>query len=393
MQGSFVRKRGKSWTAYFYLADAQGNRRQRSKGGFRTKVEAQTFLSTQTVAVQRGEYVESNRLTLAQYLLERWLPTVEMTVRPTTFNSYKKQLELHVIPELGGVPLQGLSASHLDLLYSKLLKSGCLREPGGLAPKTVRYIHTTLHKALKDAERKQLVMRNVADAADPPRSRTSGSAEMKTWTVEELRVFLNAISDHRIGAAYVLAATTGMRRGEVLGLRWVDIDVPNNRLGVRQTVLQVNYKIIYGTPKTARGRRSISIDPATMAALQEHRRKQTEERKIVGVGYMDNGLAFAKVDGSPIHPDYFSQVFDRTVAKLPVPRIRLHDLRHTHATLGLAAHVPAKVMSDRLGHATVAFTQDVYMHAIPGLERDAANQIAELIFGSDVKMEADARPD
>lgn len=381
MEGSFVKKRGSKWTAYSYVLDADGNRRQRTKGGFATKGEARAFLNTQVLAVQRNEFVETSRLTLAEYLLNQWLPLAEMSVRPTTFQSYNSVLKIHVIPALGGIQLQSLTASHLDQLYARLLKSGRIGREGGLAPKTVRYVHTTIHKALKDAERKQLVYRNVADSADPPKLRTHGSTEMQTWTAGQLRTFLTAIRDNRIGAAYLLAATTGMRRGEVLGLRWADVDFPRARLGVRQTVLQVNYQITFGTPKTARGRRSIALDPTTVAALQEHRRQQRNERSAVGDRHEDLGLAFTKVDGTPIHPDYFSQLFDRTVAKLAIPRIRLHDLRHTHATLGLAAGVPAKIMSERLGHATVAFTQDVYMHAIPGLEADAANQIADLIFG------------
>jgi integrase len=386
MQGSFVRKRGQTWTAYFYVLDGNGHRKQRTKGGFATKADAQTYLTSQLGSVLKGDYVEPTPLTVAQYLTERWLPTMEMSLRPTTFFNYTIMIKHHVIPELGGISLQKLTVDHLDQLYARLLKSGRFDKSGGLAPKTVRSVHTTLHKALKDAERKGLVNRNVAERADPPRLRTSGSAEMKTWNPEEVRVFLEAISSNRLGAAYFLAVTTGMRRGEVLGLRWVDIDFSTKRLAVRQTIVQVNYVITRGTPKTARGRRSISLDMATVAVLQEHRRRQKSECQAVGDRYNDEGLVFAKLDGSPVNPDYFSQLFDRTVAKLQVPRIRLHDLRHTHATLGLAAGIPAKIMSERLGHSTVAFTQDVYMHSIPGLEMDAANQIAELIFGADQRL-------
>jgi integrase len=206
---------------------------------------------------------------------------------------------------------------------------------------------------------------------------------MKTWTAEELRTFLKALADSRLEAAYTLAATTGMRRGEVLGLRWQDIDFDRKRLAVRQTVLCVNYQIIFGTPKTAKGRRSITLDVVTLAALQAHRRRQIAEKGELGSAYLDNDLVFAKLNGSPLNPDYFSQYFDRTVARLALPRIRLHDLRHTHATLGLAAGIYPKVMSERLGHATVAFTQDVYMHTIPRLEEEAADQMASLIFAEE----------
>lgn len=187
---------------------------------------------------------------------------------------------------------------------------------------------------------------------------------MKTWTAEQFRSFLDGMSQHWLYPAYLLAGTTGMRRGEVLGLRWKDIDFEARRLVVRQAVLSVSYEITFSTPKTARGRRSIALDERTLYVLAVHRQQQVEQREMIGSAWQDLDLVFTRPDGSPIHPDYFTQAFDRSVKRLKLPRIRLHDLRHTHATLGLAAGVPAKVMSDRLGHATVAFTQDIYMHAI-----------------------------
>jgi integrase len=305
-------------------------------------------------------------------------------LRPSTYDSYQRITGNHVLPTLGAVPLQQLTADHLDRLYSRLLKHGHTRENRGLSVKTVRYVHTTLHKALKDAERKQLVTRNVAQAADPPKLSRSAEREMRTWCAEELRAFLAGMQDHPLFAAYLLAATTGMRRGEVLGLRWSDVDFAARRLSVRQTVTSVNYDIVFGPPKTKRGRHSIALDAVTLAALQEHRGAQRAERRKIGADAVDLDLVFARADnGHPTHPDYFSQVFDRAVVRLGLPKIRLHDLRHTHATLGLAAGVPPKVMSDRLGHATVAFTQDVYTHAIPELEASAAERVADVIFGAE----------
>jgi integrase len=325
MSSGFARKRGSTWTAYFYVPGETGERKQRSRGGFRTKADAQRHVSQVIHTLQTGDYVERTSLTVTDYLLQRWLPLVENSLRPTTFDSYQRMLRLHIIPTIGGIKLQNLRAEHLDQLYADLLQSGRHAGPGGLAPKTVRYIHNTMHKALKDAERKGLVPRNVATLADPPKQRQSGSKEMKTWTPEELRVFLAAFAGHRLEAAYILAATTGMRRGEVLGVRWGDLDVDHQRLAVRQTVLSVNYRITFGTPKTARGRRVIALDPTTVTALLAHRQRQEAERADMAGCFDDNDLIFAKIDGSPVHPDFFSQCFDRTVAKLPIPRIRLHD--------------------------------------------------------------------
>lgn len=378
MQRGFVRKRGTTWTAYW--TDLSSDRRQRTKGGFRTKKEALAHLAEILGRLQRGEVVEASKLTFGAYLTDQWLPLAKRSVRQTTWDSYDRMLRNHVIPVIGGVPIQDLTASHLDGLYTDLLTGGRKDgQEGGLSAKTVRYLHTTLQKALRDAERKQLVYRNVAQAADPPKP-GSRSKEMRTWSAEEVGIFLTTMAEHRLSAAYLLAASTGMRRGEILGLRWRDVDFVTGRVAVRQTITSVNYEIIVGEPKTSRGRRSIAIDSTTAKALRDHRKRQQSERKAMGEGFKDQDLVFCRPDGSPIHPDYFSQTFDRTVARVGLRRIRLHDLRHTHATLGLAAGVPAKVMSDRLGHATVAFTQDVYMHAIPQLEADAADQIADLIF-------------
>lgn len=237
-----------------------------------------------------------------------------------------------------------------------------------------------LHKALHDAVRKNLVPRNAAEAADPPKLTRSSRSDMSTWTPERLRDFFTGIAHHRLAAAYLLAATTGMRRGEVLGLRWVDVDFTPRHLHVRQTIISVNYELTYGRPKTLRCERKIALDTETIRALRAHRVAQQREMDALGAGYHQDPV-FARENGDPVHPEYFSQTFDRTVKRLGLPKIRLHDVRHTHATLGLKAGVPIKVMSDRLGHATTAFTMDIYTHAIPAIEHEAAEQIADLVFG------------
>jgi integrase len=270
--------------------------------------------------------------------------------------------------------MQQLSPDRLDRFYADL-------SAAGLAPKTVRNIHVMLHKALHDAVRKNLVPRNAAEAADPPKLTRSSRSDMSTWTPEQLRDFFAGIAHHRLAAAYLLAATTGMRRGEVLGLRWADVDSTARHLHVRQTILSVNYELTYGRPKTLRGERKIALDTETIRALRAHHVAQQREMAVLGAGYRNQDLVFARENGDPVHPDYFSQTFDRTVKRLGLPKIRLHDLRHTHATLGLKAGVPIKVMSDRLGHATTAFTMDIYTHAIPAIEHEAAEQIADLVFG------------
>ena len=173
-----------------------------------------------------------------------------------------------------------------------------------------------------------------------------------------------------------------MRRGEVLGLQWIDVDLDGGSLSVLHTLVSVDYKVESSEPKTPRARRTIDLDTATAVVLREHRKSQLEQRMMMGAGYGEAGLVFARADGSVIHPQALSDRFDRLVSGSGLPRIRLHDLRHTHATMALKAGVPVKVLSERLGHASVAFTMDVYQHVLPGMQREAAELVAGLIFES-----------
>lgn len=375
--------RGGTWTAYWEESpEPDGRRRQGSKGGFRSKREALDHLAKIHAAKQAGAYVQPAKLTFGQYLTESWLPAQEQRLRESSFSDYGDRIRNYVLPALGGVALQDLNATHLDRLYADLIARGG-RRGGSLAPKTVRNVHAVVTKALSSATRKRLVTRNVALDADPPKVPGPGEREMETWTPDELRLFLEAIGTHRLAAAYVLSASTGMRRGEVLGVRWDDVDLDNGTVSIRQTVISVRYAIRLSEPKTARGRRTISLDPATVAVLRAHQALQHAERDTRPGPYDDHGLVFARLDGRPTHPDFFSQTFDRTVRRLKLKRVRLHDLRHTYATLALRAGVDAKTVSARLGHATVAFTLDVYTKAVPQLDREAADKIAGLIFGEE----------
>ena len=210
------------------------------------------------------------------------------------------------------------------------------------------------------------MIRNVADIADPPSISRSGRS-MNVWTGDQLYTFLEAIADHDLYPLYFLAASTGMRRGELAGLTWRNVDLNAARLTVNQQIVSVNYELVEDDLKTETSRRTIDIDEWTVAALPRHRRRQLEERMATGHRGNDD-YVFAKPDGSPIRPDLISQTFERTVAHQPdVPRIRLHDLRHTHATILLQENVHPKVVSERLGHSSIAFTMTVYQHVMPGM--------------------------
>jgi len=203
---------------------------------------------------------------------------------------------------------------------------------------------------------------------------------MQTWTALELGRFLQGVQSDRLYATWHVLATTGMRRGEALGIRWSDVDLDAGRLSIQQTVICLGYKVTFSEPKTKRGRRSIALDAETVAVLKAHKKAQLEERVALGLGKPDaSGLVFTQTDGSPINPSWFSDSFRSHVKALGLKEIRLHDLRHTYATMAFGAGVPAKVVSDRLGHSTVAFTLDRYSHHVPALDEEAAEKVAGLI--------------
>lgn len=376
-----VYKRGDSWTYVLDISLPGQRRRQTSKGGYRTKRDALAALNEAQGALQRGLYVEPSKLSVKTFLVDHWLPATEAGLRQSTFQGYRAAIRRYVLPRLGESRLQALTPDQLNAFYGELLVSGRNGGKGGLSPKTVHNVHVMLHKALHDAVRWNYLPRNVAEFSDPPRQTSSGKV-MRTWTPEELRSFLRFLESDPFYAAWVLSSSTGMRRGEVLGLRWQDIDFDRRRLSIRQTIISIDYRVEISEPKTARGRRSVALDTGTVTALRAHRAAQNEQKLKLGVAYQDLGLVFCRDDGTPVHPDRFTQMFDKHVKNSGLPRIRLHDLRHTHATLALAAGIHPKVVSERLGHSTVAFTMDVYSHAIPSMEAEAAETIANLVRGS-----------
>ena len=380
MRGYTVKK-GKQYYAVIYegIDPATGRERRRWIPAGSRKGDAEKLLNGLVRRANAGELAAADRITLGDYLTSRWLPTQRSQLRPSTFDSYERNLKLHVMPTIGRVPLQKLAPEDLDSLYARLLASGRRDGRGGLSVKTVRYVHLILHKALKDALRKGSVLRNVADAADPPKLSSAKRPEIRVWEAHELRQFLSLIEPHRLGAAFHVSAYTGMRRGELLGLRWMDVDVEASRLSVRQAIVSVAYDLQLSDVKTSNGRRTIDLDEGTLAVLEEWRSRRDQEHRMLGTSRRADELIFCHADTAPTHPDVFSQIFDRTVARSGLPIITLHDLRHTHATLLLKAGVPIKVVSERLGHASPSFTMTVYQHVLPGMQAEAAATFARLL--------------
>jgi integrase len=377
VRGTII-KRGTTYSVVLDLGRGPDGRRiRRWHSGYRTKRDAERARVELLARVDHGSYVEPSRLTVSMFLRDQWLPGLSGQLRPTTLEGYRRNVHRYVVPAIGGVLLQRLTPAHLNTLYASLQAGG---GKGGrpLAARTVLAVHVTLRKALGDAARWGLVVRNVAELASRPKPQRT---DMRTWSAAQLRAFLEHVQDDRLAAAWMLAASTGMRRGELLGLRWTDVDLDQARVAVQQTLVVAGGLVVKSGPKTSRGRRAIALDTRTVAALRAWRAAQAAERLAWGPSWTDSGLVFTREDGTPIHPQRLSAWFGRHVRDARLPRIRFHDLRHTHASLGLAAGVPVKIMSERLGHATSSFTADTYQHVTPALEEQAAATVARLVFG------------
>ena len=353
-----------------------GTRRQSSRQGFRTKREAEAALDEALGTLRSGTYIDGSSELLGDFL-DSWLDGERLRLKETSWSSYETAVN-RVKAHLAKVRLQALTPRDVDALYLELSKSGGM---GGrpLSPKTVRNTHVVLRKALADAERLGLIGRNPAAVARPP---IPQRVEQRTWTSDDLRVFFDFLADDRLVALYILLATTGMRRGEVLGLRWSDLDLDARELRIVQTLTTVRYAPVFSTPKTKRSRRVLYIDPQTVAILRAHRQRHRQERLAAGSAWDSTSeLVFTDELGGALHPDQITREFGAKAQEAGLTRIRLHDLRHTYATLALKVGVHPKIVSDRLGHATVAVTLDLYSHVTPALGREAADSIADVIFG------------
>jgi integrase len=282
----------------------------------------------------------------------------------------------HVEP-LNPVLLSNLTAPALNKRYGELLAGDEDRAP--LSAATVRLIHTLIRQALADAVKWNRLARNPADSADPPSASAAKSRQMQAWDRDHLRTFLEHVREDRLYAAWRVAATTGVRRGELLGLRWRDVDLESARASIVRALVDGPGEPQVSAPKTEAGRRAIALDPETVVALRAHRKAQAAEKLALGPAYEDHGLIFCREDGAPIWPRTFSRQFGRLSEDAGLPVIRLHDLRHTYATLALQAGVHPKVVQERLGHANVGVTLDTYSHAIPAMQEDAAATVAALI--------------
>lgn len=365
-----------------------GTSKEVLRRGFPTRRAAAEKLAEINAEVHRGAHVVSAKITVGQWL-DRWLSGLRLA--PSTKSSYAKNVRLHIKPQLGQIQLARLTGTRISALYRDLERTGRQDHLSGspLSARTVRYVHTILKAALREAVAQGLLATNPADKAHPPAAREARAPEIHPWIAGQLSAFLAWAEERNCAdaVAWRVLAFTGARRGEVLALRWRDLDMDAGRVSVRRSVGLVRTKgqgaeLVEGPTKSGR-ERAVDLDPQMIAALRGWRLT----RAGMDLRFArDDALMFGDIEGRHQHPERFSRRFSealgrcrRQLGENAPPAIRLHDLRHTHATILLAAGVPVKVVSERLGHATVTITLEIYAHVMPGMQADAAAKFAALI--------------
>jgi integrase len=326
---------------------------------------------------EQGTLVDASRQTVEQYL-QNWLEhSAKDHIRPRTYERYEQYVRLHIIPPLGKIKLQALSPQHIQNWKAKKLKEG-------LSSTTVRTMHVILHKALSDAVKLELVARNVTEMVSPPRK---ARQEMQVLTASQARQFMNIVIGQPDEALFILALATGMRRGELLGLKWQDIDFQESILCVRRTLNRVPTvmgegagSFVESEPKTMQSRRSIVLPGFALEALQRHKQIQAEWKHNAADAWEEHGYAFTTPLGRYIHPNTLYARFKALLKRAGLPDIRFHDLRHSAASLLLSNGVHPKVVQEILGHSQISMTMDIYSHVLPTMHQDAMEKLHQVFL-------------
>jgi integrase len=354
------------------------------KGGFKTKAEAAESMARSMTDAQSGLYAEpgKGRVTVEAWLTE-WLRTAAGRRQPNTMALYEHAVRAWIIPKIGGLELRQVTPRVLQQLYNELaLKGGRGGKP--LSASSVRQVHVILHQALGRAARWR-----VGLASNPA---TDGELELprvrrepvRTWSPDDAKLFLKSVKGDRLEALWVVLLATGMRRGEALGLRWEHVNLRRGTVSIAQTVVAVNGRPVVSEPKTASSWRVVSLRAGSIRALREHRARQSAERGLAGERWQDSGLVFTTELGGVLDPNNVARAFDLRVDRAGVPRITLHGLRHTAATLALAANVHPKKVQEMLGHGDIGMTLDLYSHVTDAMHGEATDAIELQLFDPDV---------
>ncbi|MBX6764679.1 site-specific integrase [Rubrobacter taiwanensis] len=355
-EGSISRRKNGTWRAEYTVYTAEGRKRKTLYGKTRREVAEKL---AKAIADRNGGIVyDAGKLTVGEYL-DRWLSdSVRDTVRQRTYERYESIVRVHIKPTLGRIKLKTLAPAHVRGLYREKLGAG-------LSPRTVQYIHVTLHKALKQAVRDELIPRNASEAIKAPRPTKK---EIRPLSPDQARAFLDAARGDRFETLYVLAVHCGLREGELLGLKWEDVDLDAGTLAVRRTLSETRTGHRFEAPKNGKGRR-IKLTTGAMKALRRHRKAQLEERLRAAGLWEDHGLVFPNQVGKTMNAkNLTARSFKQILERAGLPRtVRVHDLRHTCATILLKVGQHPKYVQELLGHANIGITLDTYSHVLPGM--------------------------
>jgi len=379
MKGS-IEPRGKlTWRLTVDTGRDESGKRTRHRETVKgTKREAERRLREILSTVETGLYIPPSKLTTGDYL-NQWVSTYAVLhTSPRTVASYRDELARHVIPALGSIPLISLRPNHIQEYYVSELTSGRTDGKGGLSARTVAYHHAILTEALEYAVRQNELARNPAKLVDPPRPKRT---EVATIASEDIPRFLDAATQSDYFGVFLTAIYTGARLGELLGLQWRNVDLDNSTMAIVATLYRTGSTWQLKEPKSARSRRQIMLPASAVAYLQGHKARLEAERAALGGVLTDSDFVFGQVDGKPRGARSALRALQRVLKIAGLPHVRFHDLRHTHASLLLKAGVNPKVVSERLGHGSVAFTLDTYSHVMPGIQESAAARFEALIEG------------
>ncbi|MFA5844461.1 MAG: site-specific integrase [Coriobacteriia bacterium] len=322
-----------------------------------------------------GTHVKPSKLTVGEYL-ESWLASCGSRVAPYTLDRYETIVRRHLIPAFGTVKLAQLGPERIERYYLEALQSGRL-SGGELSARTVLHHHRVFRRALSRAVRLRYIPLNPCDAVDPPTPERKEAHAIDELATERLLAAAREESGHlSLYTAILLAANVGLRRGEVLGLRWSDVDLEGGALVVRETLQDPSSGLAFRQPKSELSRRRLALDAFTVRELKEYRIRQSQRRLELGPAWRDNGLVCPEHRGEPWRPSIFSQVYRRFCGRRGI-HVRFHDLRHSHAAQLIAAGAPAKVIQERLGHSSAGFTLTTYGHLLPGMQAEAVDRVAE----------------
>ena len=376
--------RGKPWR---FVADGvrrgDGSRRQVTRAGFPTRAAAEAALAEFGSNRNAGGVTVDRSVKRVTDWLEEWLLIVGPSLRPSTVSLYTHAVRGWIVPRIGGRRLQDLKPIDLQRLYAELESSGRSDGSGGLGARSVRMAHQVMHLSLETAAELGLIVRSPAEAKlSLPRM---SAPKVDTWTDVQARAFLDATAEDRLGPLWRLMLSTGLRRGEALGLRWQDVDLDAGWLSVTRSLVVTGSQVSLSEPKTDAGRRKVLLVPDAVEALKVLQLRQELEERELGEAWAGSGLVFTTAFGTWIHPRNALRDFGAACGKAGVPVIRLHDLRHTAATLALQGGAHPKLVQEMLGHARVAITLDLYSHTTPEMHRDAIDRLGAMLAARPVR--------